>query len=405
MLEKYKIITLTHKRVNLREIGAFVVSGDAGERLKALKTQFQLGELFYLATCNRVMYFFVSETPLDAAFAKRFLSAVNTASSSVSPTRLDELVDTYSGIDAIEHLFEVAASIDSLVVGERQILRQLREAYEACRAWGLSGDLLRLAIEQTIVAAKGVYANTRIGDKPVSVVSLAMRKLMGFHPAKDARIVLVGAGQTNQLVAKFLVEHGFQNVVVFNRSLDKALALADTLGGQAYPLADLANYRDGFDFLIVCTGATSPVISTDIYECLRVGETERKVIIDLAIPHNVDPLVTRQPELHYIEIDGLRHLAKENLAFREREVTQARTLLNKYLRAFPKQVRQREIEYALREVPEAIREVKEKAIGEVFHKEMQSLDDNARALVERMLAYMEKKCVGIPMRAAKEALH
>jgi glutamyl-tRNA reductase len=408
MLANYKILTVTHKRTNLKEIGDFVLKtadqAELKQRLESLKVQFHLDELFYLQTCNRVMYFFTSPQTMDERFTARFFQSVNPTMPVEVMDEIDDMVYQYEGLQAVEHFLDVASSIDSLVIGERQILRQIREAFEQCREWGLTGDYLRIVFQQAVVAAKAVYNKTRIGDKPISVVSLSVQQMLRSHVHANDRLLIIGAGQTNQLVGKFLVKHGFSNVTVFNRSLDKAEALAKNVGGTALPLSELPNYTGGFDCMIVFTGSTEPIITTDLYRHLLQGETDRKVVIDLAIPNNVDELVTEDFLLEYIEVEGLRNLAKKNLAFREREVERAKRVLNGFLEEVPSLIKQRQIELALRNVPVEIKAVKEKAMNEVFHKELATVDDQTKALMEKMLAYMEKKCIGIPMKAAREAM-
>ncbi|NUO03009.1 MAG: hypothetical protein HUU01_20565, partial [Saprospiraceae bacterium] len=134
------------------------------------------------------------------------------------------------------------------------------------------------------------------------------------------------------------------------------------------------------------------------------GDTDKKLVIDLSIPNNVHRATTQDFPMQYIEIDDLRQLAKENLAFREQEIAKAQKLLTAYLNNFPDTLRHRRVELALRAIPEEVRAVKEKAINEVFRKEVAELDAPTRELLERMMTYMEKKCVGIPMKVAKASL-
>ncbi len=406
MLDRYKILTVTHKRVNLKEISQYAVHASDNcsleVRLEELKQQFHLPELMYLATCNRIMYFFVTDRELDSAFVAEFFKHIN-------PTLEDEQLElimdhalALSGLDALSHLLDVASSIDSLVIGERQILGQLRDAYDQCRTWGLTGDNIRLAMDHAVVSAKKVYSNTRIGEKPVSIVSLAIQRLLHTNLSKESRLLLIGAGQTNQLVAKFLAKNEFTNVTVFNRTINKAENVARTLSGTALPLSELDSYQAGFDGIIVCTGSTKPILDVALYQKLLAGESGRKVVIDLAIPHNTHPDVMRDFDVQYIEIEGLRNMAKENMAFREREVSRARELLTELLAEFPVLFKQRQVELAMRSVPTEIKAIKSHAMNEVFRKEVDSLDDGTRELVERMLSYMEKKCIGIPMKAARQ---
>ena len=408
MLAKYNILTVTHKRTNLKDIGDFVLKVDDQELLKqelfSLKSLFHLDELFYLPTCNRVMYFFTTDHQVDERFIAHFFQRINPNMPIELADELNDTVYHYQGEEAIKHFFDVSASIDSLVIGERQILRQIREAYEQCHEWGTTGEFIRLVFQQAVVGAKAVYNRTRIGDKPVSVVSLAFQQMLKAHVHKDDRILIVGAGQTNQLVGKFLSKYEYSNITVFNRSLDKAEQLAESLGGIALPLTDLENYKEGFDCLIVCTGSTEPIITAPLYEKLLNGETQRKVGIDLSIPNNVAASVVEQYDFEYIEVEGLRNLAKQNLAFREREVERAHKVLNEYVEEIPSLIKQRQIELAMRQVPIEIKAIKDHAINEVFRKEVATLDEQTKDLMEKMLAYMEKKCIGIPMKAAREAV-
>ncbi len=408
MLEHLKILTVTHRHTRLEEIGDFVIKTETDEalrlKLEAMKVQFSLDELFYMSTCNRVMYFFVTPHVLDHSFAAHFLQTVNPGLPLHQLETIEDKVLLLEGQDALSHLLDVAASIDSLVVGERQILGQIREAYDRCHNWQLTGDTIRLAIQQAVIAAKEVYAKTKIGAKPVSIVSLAIQRLMKAHLPKDARILLIGAGQTNTLVSKFLVKHEFENIAVFNRTISKAENLAKMLNGRAFTLESLEQYTDGFDCMIVCTGATEAIITPDLYTHLLQGETNEKVVIDLAVPYNVDAKVVEQFPMQYIEIEGLRQMAKVNLAFREQEIKHAHKLLRNYLESFPTLLKQRQLEIAMRKVPQEIKAIKAKAVNEVFRKEVETLDETTRELLERMMTYMEKKCISIPMKVARETV-
>ena len=405
MHKNFKILTITHRKSSLKEIGNYVVQANSPDELKAnleaLKRFYGLEELFYLATCNRVLFFFCTDQKIDDHFIQSFFGKVNPDLNVKQIEQLDEILYHLEADEAIQHLFEVAASIDSLVVGEREILRQLREAYEQCANWGLTGDRVRLLFQNIVVGAKAVYAQTRIGEKPVSVVSLAIQKLLNSGLDKNARILLVGAGQTNGLVAKFLLKYQYTNVVVFNRTLAKAEALAEKLNGKALLLSELDQYKEGFDAIIICTGATKAILDTTLYSTIVQEDKSEKLIIDLSIPNNVAPEVKEEFPVRYIEIDDLRQLAKENLSFREREVEKARNLLTSYVSAVPGQLRQRQIELAMRSIPEEIKAVKQKAMNEVFKKDLEGLDEETAELFERMMSYMEKKCIGIPMKAAR----
>jgi glutamyl-tRNA reductase len=405
MLDGYHILTLTHRQVALQTIGQAMVRDDAAHdpavALSALQARFGWEELYYLATCNRVMYLFYTSAALPENLNREVLAFLRPELPDAAVEMLAGELSLLHGHHAVQHLLEVAASMDSLVVGEREIIRQLREAYDRSKGWGLTGDHLRLLMRFTVETAKEIYSSTGIGEKAVSIVALAFNRLLQTGLSPDARILMVGAGQTNALMTKFLAKYGFHNVTIFNRTLEKAEALALPLGGRALPLDALEHYTGGFDALIVCTGSTQAVITPALYHRLLAAEATVKVVVDLAIPNNVDPRVPDIFPVRYIEIEGLREAASINLAHRERERVKAEALIALRIRDFRQLWHERQVERSLAHIPQEVRAIKERAVREVFGKEFGQLDPQAQQVMLKMLDYMEKKCVAIPMKAAK----
>ena len=404
-LSSYKIITITHKSTALKNIGNFVLPNmddDSAlqQQLEQIKNALELKELLYVATCNRVLFLFTSHQSLDDRFVHAFENLVYPDLS--VKTSLKASASLYTGNAAITHLLEVASSVDSLVIGEREILRQLRHAYKRCNKLGATGDSIRMAVQLAVETAKKVYSTTRIGQKAVSVVSLAIRQLLAKNPPRDARILLVGAGQTNTLVGKFLLKYGFDNCTVFNRSIENAQTLGNMLKGKAYTLDQLKEYTEGFDIMIVCTGATEAVIQPDLYKHLLQGDIDSKLLIDLSIPNNIERSISKKFLTHYIEIDGLKELVNENLAFREREVINVRAIINERVAEFRRIYKGRQVELVLKDLPTQIKAIRRHALSSVFKQEVSNLDDEAQDLIERMMHYMEKRCIALPMQAAKE---
>lgn len=407
---RYKIVTITHKTTHLNDIGQFVIPNlNNDEALQTKLTQIKqalgLEELMYLATCNRIMFLFVGTENVDSPFFKTtFFNTIYPHLTTSLRLKGMESAQYFEGLDAINHLFKVAASMDSLVIGEREILRQLREAYDKNHELGLTGDAIRLAMRFTVEAAKGVYTDTKIGEKPISVVSLAFQKLLQLKIPTSARILLVGAGQTNRLVVKFLLKYGYLNVVVFNRSLQAAKQLANLVDGDAHLLESLNDYSRGFDVIFAATNATEAIVTTEVYKKLLGTDSDRKVLIDLSIPNNIESSIATDFDAAYIPIESLRELAQQNMAFREQELIKANMLVEVYVQAFEKAFKERQIELALREVPTQIKAIRQHALDNVFRNEVAGLDDTTRELLERMMAYMEKRCIAIPIQVAKEKL-
>ncbi len=407
MLDGYHLLTLTHRHTALENIGHAMPDAETvPQRLQHLKAALGWEEVLYLATCNRVMYFFYTPQPVVTDLPQTMLAKLRPDLSAASIQKTAASMQLLHGIDAVRHLLEVAASMDSLVVGEREIIRQLREAYDRSRAWGLTGDHLRLLLRTTIETAKEIYSKTGIGAKALSIVALAFGEMRKTGLSTNARILLIGAGQTNQLFAKFLAKAGYRQVTVFNRTLAKAETLAANFDGPALPLDALEHYSAGFDALIVCTGATTALVTPALYRQLLAGETDRKVVVDLSIPNNVDKAVTTAFPMQFIAIEDLKEVAKENLAFRERECEKAGVIIEKRIREYREVWHERQIERALAHIPAEVRAVKERAVYEIYGREFAGLPAEQQALVLKMMDYMEKKCIAIPIKAAKAiALH
>lgn len=404
-MKNLKVIAFTHKNVDLKDLGNLVICDEELEqRLTVLRDTFQASELFYIGTCNRVEFVFYGDQELDEAFKQKFVSSLGTC---ITGEQLDSIlsqVDTYDGVDAINHLFRISCSLESLVVGEKEILAQVRKAYERCRLAGFTGDFMRMLMNHLVKTAKEVYTQTEISRKPVSVVSLAYRSLRDLALTGSPRFLIVGAGETNKNIAKYIQKHKDADFVVFNRTFEKAEDLAKELNGRAFPLSELENYSEGFDVLITCTGSTSPIINNALYQKLLNGDTSKKTIVDLAVPNDTDPEVLQQNSINYIEVSGLQAIANRNLQDRYEELVHAERIIENNIAEFLPLLKQRKVEIAMREVPQKVKEIKSFAINTVFAREVSALDDDSRAVLEKVMNYMEKKYISVPMVMAKEIL-
>ncbi len=405
-MKQLKAIAITHKKATLEEIGLFhIEDNQLQERLKALKNNARLEELMYLSTCNRVEFYFVYNEPdSEEDFLIDFLHAFNPGWGETQLHKSFKLLEFYEGEEAIRHLFNVASSLDSMVVGEREIITQVRNAYDKCLAMGLTGDSIRLMIKKTVEAAKEIYTRTDIASKPVSVVSLAYRKLRESSIHENSRIIFIGAGQTNTAMARFLKKNGFKNFVVFNRSVANGLALAAELKCELKDLKDIKNYHQGFDVIISCTASTEPIINQEIYERLLAGEQNQKIVVDLAIPYDFDKEICKKHAVKIIDINSLKAEAEANMREREKELTRCNELINKLLVEFKEIYRIRQVERAMSEVPQKIKEIKDTALYTVFAKDIEKLNNEGKEILEKVVSYLEKKYISVPMKMAKQIL-
>lgn len=407
-LKQIKVIAFTHKNFPVESIGTLHLNDEVAEsRLQELKASMGLDELMYLSTCNRVEFILVTAAETDRDFLNRFFEAFQPEWEQEQIQNTADKALFFKGDRAIQHIFEVASSIDSMVIGEREIITQVRNSFEQCRKWNLTGDTIRLMIRKTIETAKQVYTETEISSKPVSVVTLAYHNLKQYHLSDNPRVLMVGAGMTNQNMARFLSKHEFGSFAVFNRTLSKAQKLANDVSGEAYSLEELKNYDKGFDVLITCTGSSEPVITEDVYTSLIKNEAPggtKKIIIDLAVPFDTSEEVSARDDNHFISVEVLREMSQANQKERAKDLFKAEEIIAQNLDEFDIMFRTRQLERKLSEVPKAVKEIKQTAMNAVFAKDLSKLDKNSLDVLEKVINYMEKKYVSVPMKMAKEIL-
>jgi glutamyl-tRNA reductase len=408
-VERYKIVTITHKTAKVNRLKDYLLTdADSSDfpanRLKELKESFFLDELLYLNTCNRVTFFFTLDKKIDNKFLKDLFMFIN-------PHFNKELINlhlskalVFEGADAVKHFMGVAASFDSLVIGEREILGQIKSAYLNAKKHDLCGDEIRLAYQQSIVFAKKIHCDTRIGEKPVSVVSLAFRSLLEKNFQKEANMLIIGAGQTNHLMANLLVKAGIGNVTVYNRTLNKAEELAARFkNGKALPFDKLINHKGDTDIILTCTGANFPVLTKDIF--VKLFPVKKKItIVDLAVPQDVDQEIIDMEYVDYIDVASLEKKANENMQFRRGELYKAEAMLEEFIVAFNDLHKERRLELALSDIPNEVKNIKDRALNTAFKKDIESLDIHSKEILNKVMQYMEEKYIALPFKASKKSL-
>ena len=404
MIDNYKILTLTFSDARLDALADYLLPSDDQNsgvgNLVLLKEDLGVEELFYLSTCNRVLYLCYSGQTIAQLHDKliSFLRKKRTQNGGLE-------LNTYSGEDAVRHFFDVTASLKSMVVGEQEILRQVKEAYEHCWSNGLSGDQIRILFQSALQTAKAVHHKTRISEKTVSVVSLAMKKLrrLGIH--SEDEVILIGAGDTMQKVAKFLREWGMKKVKVFNRSEANLDIIKQILpGADTYLLDELNNHNLNVPYIISCTGHNDYLLTTKMVQGSNANGrmSNNRGILDLAVPRDVHPELVTRYGLKVIEVESLRTVAEKNKDFRKNEVAVARKIVDKELELFREKVHRRFIERAFQEIPAMIYATRDKALHEIYKNQIETLDEDGQELIKEIMDYMARKCISIPMKTARK---
>lgn len=404
-MNELRAIAITHHNFPLETIGKFHIAAEQREQLlNKVKSELGITELMYLSTCNRVEFVFSLPYYVCPGLTSQILSAVQPELSQDEIRDIARLAERYNGVETSEHMLRVASSLESLIIGEHEIITQFRKAYEECDSYGLTGDTLRLLMKQCLKTAKEIFTHTDLSKKPVSVVSLAWQKFRDQGIQKNSRIILIGAGQIISNFAKFLSENEYTNVVVFNRSLQNAEVISRSFGGRHFTLDELKNFSEGFDAIITCTGADHAIMNNEVYQHLLLGDKNEKLVIDLALPADIDPEVVSSNNIEYVDMHTIQQMASHNIKFRQKALESCKEIIANGQKEFEKLYQERQIERAMQQIPETIKDIRATALGSVFAKDLEGLDENAKAVLDKIMSYMEKKYISIPMKMAKEVL-
>jgi glutamyl-tRNA reductase len=326
----FKVLGLNHKTapVSLREKVAF-----SEERLVAalrtLRQESGVAEVVILSTCNRTELYWAgsaSGEELSQWLARHHGNNLDLAAS----------LYVHQESRAVEHAFSVASGLDSMVIGEAQILGQLKEAYRVAHQAGSTGPSLNKLFQAAFSAAKRVRSETRIGANAVSIASATVSLARRVYSDLGARTALmVGAGEMNALVARHFTTAGVKRMVIANRTLTRALELASEVRAHAVGLEDLGKELVQADIVISCTASPEPLITKSAAEAAIRARRRRPIfMVDLAVPRDIEPAVADLEDVYLFSIDDLQQLVDENLQQREVAAGGARLVIEEEVARF-----------------------------------------------------------------------
>ncbi len=393
---------MSHHQFPLETIGQFHIPDHLLEaKLQELKNVIGCEELMFVSTCNRVEWLFTVDHYVCTGLTQKILD-IFCQSSQLDTAQIGQKCVRLSGEDAVHHALRTAASLNSAVIGEHEILGQMRAAYDYSFQKGWTGEALRLLMKQCIKSSKQVFTETDLRRKPVSVVSIAWSAFQEQNIPLNSEIGLVGAGQIIGTFAKFLEDAGYQNIHVFNRSEDNAKEIAKRFAhGQVHAMDAFTQQTLQPTVWIICTGSTAYLMDEKMIENLPAST---QFVIDLALPGNVHPAIKNKEGVAFFDMNSIQKITSENIAFREQALEQCEPIVLSGLIEHRHMVQERKIELAMQNIPVTIKEIRDTAISSVFQKELASLDDEAKATLDRILDYMEKKYISVPMKMAKAVL-
>jgi glutamyl-tRNA reductase len=395
------LIGLNHKTapIAVRE-KVFAGCEEENNLLGSLRSQSGVGEVLYLSTCNRVEIVASVDEPEEAV---KNLSDFLAGSGGLTEAEAASCIYKCYDEEAVRHIFRVAASLDSLVMGETQILGQVKDAYRQALAQNATGVVLNRLMHCSFRAAKRVRSETAIAVNPVSVSFAAVelaKKIFGSLAGK--KILLIGAGEMAELTGTHLIGNGAEEIIVANRSLSQASLLAEKFHGEAVSLDALEAKLIEADIVISSTGAQAFIINADLIRKIHHQRRNRLLfLIDIAVPRDIDPAASALENVYLYNIDNLQDIVDENMNVRKKEAIKAEVIVEEEITRYVSWQKEQE------SVPTIV-SLRNKA-GEIVKAEMdkaagwmQNLDKEEQEKVDNLVNSIVNKLLHTPVAALKE---
>jgi len=392
-MERIVLIGLNHKTapVEIREKFASVCV-DGTVPLEQIGKLPQVKEAFFISTCNRMEVLFTTLN-LDQGMGQVVRHLANIYGETAGA--LKPYLYIYLDHEAVKHLFRVTCSLDSMVVGEAQILGQIKQAYRDAVEAKTSGVILNRLLHRSFSVAKRVRTETQIGSSAVSISYAAVQLAKKiFQDLQGKKAMLVGAGEMAELAAEHLLGQGIDHIVVANRTLDRALALARRFKGTTTPLEELSQQLNHVDIIISSTGSPEPVIRAQQVrrKQMRARRNRPLFFIDIAVPRDIDPEVNRIDNVYLYNIDDLQNIVEINRTQRLKEATRAEHIIEAEALKFEGWLRTLEVVptiVSLRRKAEEIRQTEIIRTYGQFHslpeEQMEAIEVLTKSIVNKLL--------------------
>jgi glutamyl-tRNA reductase len=381
----------------LREKVALDAAG-LPEALASLAAEEGVEEAALLSTCNRTEVYAQVAEGQEAVLAN-WLARHH----GLDPATLDGYLYCHSEGDAVRHLFRVATGLDSMVLGEPQILGQVKEAWHAARAAHSLRNPLDRLFQQTFSVAKRVRTDTRVGAHPVSVAFAAVRLARQvFARLEDATVLLVGAGDTIELAARHLVDAKVQRLLVANRTLEHAQTLASRHGGVALPLSELTRHLPEADIVISATASRLPVLEkAQVAAALKQRRRRPMFLLDLAVPRDIAADVAELADVYLYTVDDLEQVIEGNKASRREAAQQAEAIIDMQVEHFLAWWRAQDRQDALKQLRADGVSARDQALAKA--QEQLASGENPEQVLQRLAHQLTNRLLHAPTTALRQA--
>ena len=407
MIERLFVAGLSHRTAPLDVREQLALDEDKlREVLGDLTGRGTCAEVLIVSTCNRVEVYGVADVPGEARSAafRRMGSQRGIAFPALEP-----LLYTMYGPEAVQHAFRVASSLDSMVLGEPQILGQVKDAFALAQACRTVGPVLHSLMSQAFAVAKRVRSDTEVGRHAVSVAFAAVELARRIFDGLAGRsVLLVGAGEMGELAARHLQDQGTLPVYVANRTASRAQELARELSGTAVPFEELFAVMAQVDIVITSTGATEPIVTApDVARAVHGRRGRPLFFIDIAVPRNVAPDVNDLDDVFVYDVDDLRSVVEANLRERMREAQRAEALVAREVVKFSDRLRSLEVVPTIVSLREKLEEIRQAELARALGR-LPGADPATRQALEALSQGIVNKVLHAPtvkLRDSSKAGH
>ena len=395
----------THQTTSLaiRERLAFASPEQLAAAYASLKERFPDTETVILSTCNRVELYVARHSdaePMTPPLLAQFLSEFH-------GVPLDEFVGELrasTGSEAVRHLFEVISSLDSMVLGEPQIVNQVREAYRIAEVQASCGPIIHALFQGAIRTSSRVRTETRLAEGKVSIASVAVGDFAKsiFDHFDDKLVLVIGAGEMAEETLRYLKDEGVRDIVVVNRSPERAQRVAAEWGGRAVPWSELNTWLGRADVIVSTTGADKPIVDANLFKQVRAANPGRTAfILDLGAPRDFDIRVGDLDNVFLYDIDSLKKTCEENRKARAREIDKARELIDAETSKFMSEYYHRASGELVSRLMQDWHGVSKDELDRLFNK-LPHLNERDREQIERTVGRIVNKLLHPPLEALKD---
>jgi len=398
------LIGLNHTTapVELRECIAFTPE-DTVVALNRLKEASDIDEVLIYSTCNRVEILMVAGNRSAAIdLAKKHIASIH----QIPVAQFEPFLYQWDNDEAVRHVFRVAASLDSMIVGEPQILGQIKSAYQTATQEKASALILNRLLHRAFFVAKKVRSETGIGDRAVSIsyAAIELSKKI-FDSLENKKVLMIGAGEMAELAVEHLLRHQIGNLYVANRTFERGVLLAEKFKGQAIRLEEIPAMLEQVDIIISSTGSPELVIQRDqVKAVMRVRRNRPLFFIDIAVPRDIDPKINRLNNTYVYDVDDLQNIIEENLEDRKKEALKGERIVDEAVIRFREWHDNLNVVPTIVDLRNKLRIIIENEIGKTFPTLRTGVSGDKEAL-RKMIDAMINKIMHDPTRLLKQEGH